>query len=292
MAQVTNLMSASAATAGAGERLPAHVETLSAALGVSFHDSWYEIVDGSHFWMTWRWRALARLTRTAGGPDLPSPLRGIDVGGGHGVLRDQMEAHTAWTVDLADVNPAALALSRPGRGRTLLYDVLEERADLLGRYDVATLFDVIEHLDDPVPLLRSTLRHLRPGGWLLINVPALQTLYSTYDLVIGHYRRYNARSLASQVEATGVPFAGSAIRYWGGSMLPLLALRRLIMGRKPPEKGTDIATLVATGVSPPSPLADAALSALMRAETALPFTPPLGTSVMAAYRLAADGARP
>src|SRR5574341_1547195 len=49
---------------------------------------------------------------------LDRPLRMLDVGAGAGVLRDQLEARSAWTVDIADLNLPALRQARRGRGRT------------------------------------------------------------------------------------------------------------------------------------------------------------------------------
>lgn len=263
--------------------LPSHVEILSPAIPVSFDDSWYDLTDSGHFWMQWRLRELKRLL-VRNGPALTAPLRSLDVGGGHGILRTQLEANSTWSVDLADVNAAALSVSAAGRGRTMLYDVTEERADLVGQYDVAFLFDVIEHLGDPGPLLRSTVRHLKPGGWLLINVPAHQRLFSSYDIVIGHFRRYDRRRLAAELDAVAREVDMVAERYWGGLMLPLLVARRLLQGCEVPAAETDRATMIRRGMQPPSRRADLFVRGLMAFETALPVTLGLGTSLMALLR--------
>ena len=58
---------------------------------------------------------------------------------------------------------------------------------------MVVLFDVLEHIPDTQPFLSSVIRHIKLNGFLLINVPALQTLYSKYDETVGHVRRYNKR---------------------------------------------------------------------------------------------------
>lgn len=57
------------------------------------------------------------------------------------------------------------------------------------------IFDVIEHLEDPSDVLTEIRRVLKPGGVLIITVPANQWLFSDFDISIGHYRRYSRKSL-------------------------------------------------------------------------------------------------
>jgi SAM-dependent methyltransferase len=62
-------------------------------------------------------------------------------------------------------------------------------------FDVTFSVHVMEHVEDHVSFIRQQLDLLRPGGRLIILVPALQFLYSTLDKNIGHFRRYNKSSL-------------------------------------------------------------------------------------------------
>lgn len=161
-------------------------------------------------------------------------------------------------------------------GRNLYYDVRQLERELVGSFDAAFLFDVVEHVESPGPLLRAAVEHLRPGGLLFLNVPALQALYGAYDVAQGHVRRYSTATLAA--ELVSLPCRLEAVFYWGLGLVPLLGLRRLVAGRTPgPSTYRD-------GFQPPSPLANLALRALMKVELALPGRPPLGTSVMAAAR--------
>jgi SAM-dependent methyltransferase len=204
------------------------------------------------------------------------PLDALDVGGGAGRFREQLENRTSWRVDLTDLNLLALQMAAPARGRTLYYDVTQAERPLAGRYDVCFLFDVIEHVPEPDKLVGAALAHLKPGGCLLVNVPALQSLFSAYDIAAGHLRRYSRRTLADGVSSPGARLA--AIRYWGFTLVPLLALRRVVAGQKPDEN------TIRAGFEPPSKLAHEALKGMMRAELAILRNPPVGTSVMAAVR--------
>jgi len=253
------------------------IEYLSPVCGSAFPDDWYDLADPDHFWMQWRLAVALRLLGAAGAPR-DKPLLALDIGGGAGRFRQQLEAGTRWRVDLTDLNAEALKRAPQGRGRILYYDVTQPEPALVGRYDACFLFDVIEHVEEPRALLAAGLAHLRPGGHLLVNVPALPSLRSAYDDAAGHLRRYTRASLAAAL--SGLPGTPVDFRYWGLSLVPLLALRKLLAGSKPD------ADTIRTGFEPPNPLVHRALKALKSAELALARNPPVGTSVMAVVRRA------
>lgn len=262
---------------------PPGVVMLSRRASSVFEPAWHEATGPTHFWMEWRLRAFhAQLRALSVRVDLPALV--LEVGGGRGVCRSQLERTTAWTIDLCDLDLSALARCAPGRGQVLFYDVAERLADRRGRYESVILFDVLEHVDDTHVFLDAVLDHLRPGGHLFVNVPALPRLSSAYDTVLGHYRRYTPTTLAA--EFGGRPVAIRDMRYWGLSMLPLLALRAATMRRAPPGPAAR-AHLARRGCEPPIRGVDALLRALMRAETSLPGRVPLGTSLLCACRTTA-----
>jgi SAM-dependent methyltransferase len=252
------------------------IELLSPLQESAFPDEWYALSGPDHFWFRWRLAATLRLAQDVGIP-IRQPLRCLEIGSGAGILRDQLEAETDWIVDITDLNQEALRRARPGRGRTLYYDVREER--LGAAYDVVLAFDVIEHLSTVRPFLSSAARHVRPGGQLLLNVPALQWLYSAYDENVGHERRYDRRSLAREIEGLDLDLV--EVRFWGLALVPLLMLRKALLSlrRRAP------AEVIRRGFRPPGSLANTLLSGLGRLESAIVgVRPPLGTSVLLAAR--------
>lgn len=251
------------------------VRLLSVPPGREFPHEWYELASIDNFWMQWRARAFFALLRSLGLP-LSEPLSGLEIGCGNGTLRAQIERATAWTVDGADIDLKALEMNPPLRGETLLYDVSDRRQDMRERYDFLVLFDVIEHIADVPSFLNGCLFHLKPGGWLFVNVPALESLRSDYDDAVGHLRRYDRRALRRALEGSGQTTV--AVRYWGATIVPLLAVRKLVLKMTPREK------IVERGFAVPGRLADIFLKILMRVETRLPMAPPVGTSLMAAVR--------
>jgi 2-polyprenyl-3-methyl-5-hydroxy-6-metoxy-1,4-benzoquinol methylase len=256
--------------------LPPHVELLSPPQDSDVLDEWYGMTSPDHFWFEWRLEATLRQLRHLGVP-LDAPLRGLDVGGGTGVLRAQLEARTAWTIDVTDLNATALQRAAPGRGRTLCYDIQGERAPLAGAYDVVLLYDVLEHVEATRPFVQAVLRHVKEGGLLLVNVPAGPGLFSAYDTAAGHVRRYGRASLTAEFDGSGLEIRD--LRYWGLLLLPAALLRKWMVSGSAARGET-----IRTGFQPPNRAVHAMLRAWLRVETALVPRPPRGSSLLLAGR--------
>jgi SAM-dependent methyltransferase len=227
----------------------------------------------THFWFGWRLRVLEHLLRD--GPLPPDkPALVLEIGCGTGFLRTQIERATKWTVDAADIDPAALSQAAASRGRTLLYRIEERRPELKEQYDALVLFDVLEHIQDPLPFFENACWHLKPGGLVIVNVPAMAWFYSRYDKLVGHWMRYDQKSLEQLCARSGVKRIDA--RYWGFFMTPLILWRkwRLKNCASPREA-------VERGFATPAPWINQALGLLMQFETGLFKRPPLGTSLMA-----------
>ena len=67
------------------------------------------------------------------------------------------------------------------------------------KYDTVVLINVLEHVLDDSAAIQSFYRMLRPGGHLLLFVPALPILFSKLDKELGHYRRYSLSRLIRMV---------------------------------------------------------------------------------------------
>lgn len=93
-------------------------------------------------------------------------------------------------------------------------------------FDVIGLFDVLEHIEDDAQVLAETRRALRPGGGVLITVPQHRFLWSGYDELAHHVRRYQARELMDKLAAAG--FRKVMMTSFVSLLLPLMALSRLL----------------------------------------------------------------
>jgi len=179
-------------------------------------------------------------------------------------------------VDACDLNLEALKTSPPGKGELFVYDITERNNELQERYDFIFLMDVIEHIDDHIAFLNAAKFHLKKGGYAVINVPAITSLYSKYDVAAGHKRRYSKIKLSETVLASG--FSSIEIIPWGLTLVPLLFLRKLRLVWTRPDKVIEI------GFRPPNILADSFLQRLKVMETTLLNSAPFGTSLLAIAR--------
>lgn len=101
---------------------------------------------------------------------------------------------------------------KPEKVRTVRVDLLgdwREIADV--RADTVVALDVLEHFEDDAAFLAKVKRHLRPGGRVVLKVPAQARLYGDVDRSSGHFRRYDAGGLRELMEREG--FATIALRH-------------------------------------------------------------------------------
>lgn len=132
----------------------------------------------------------------------------IEFGAGIGNISALIQTHVS-TLDLVE---PSVALAEPLRERfkkepavRIFSDKLEERLPAIEAktYDCVILVNVLEHIEDDETALRGFLRILRPGGHLLLFVPALKFLFSDLDAIHGHFRRYTRPELNDRVEGAG-----------------------------------------------------------------------------------------
>lgn len=243
---------------------------------------WHVLADPDHFWMRWRLASALAQLRDLGFP-LTAPWRVLDVGCGRGVLDAQLEAATNWTIDGVDLDRAAIEGAVPRRGTHAVRDLLAEprAGSSAGEYDAAILYDVLEHLEDPVALAVAARRELKRGGVLLVNVPALPRYLSGYDRVVGHLRRYDRATLAATLEAAG--YRVQDVRYWGLALVPALIVRKWMVDRLEKRPDAD-AVIVARGFAEPPRLVVELLDLARAAELAIFWRPPIGSSLLAVAR--------
>lgn len=237
----------------------------------AFPELWYDIISLDHFWFDWRFRVLRAVLRTL---DLPATgtVHALDIGSGSGLMINQLENVTDWTIDGCDLNPRFVNQIKC-RGRYFQYDIYERKESMRGIYDIVFLFDILEHLENPGSFLECSAFYLKKGGKLIINVPAFQALFGSYDKVVGHKRRYTKRTLHEIIPAQFFDISDS--RYWGMSISSLVAIRKILdRDDSDPEK------IIRRGMATPPALINNVLKFLGVVESKLITHPPLGCSLM------------
>lgn len=253
----------------------APVEILSDIQPDDFPFDWYAIAHQNHFWFRSRMDSFFAFASVL--TDLQRVSHVLEIGCGNGLVRRQLEKRSEWITDGADINLKALELNQALRGRTFLYNIYERKEEFANKYDHLILFDVLEHIPDTSSFLDSCLFHLKPGGLIFFNVPALDKYKSRYDEAVGHIRRYDKEMMAKEFE--GKPVEIIAQRYWAMSLVPLLFLRKYVVrGEK------DLKTVVTKGLQPPASFVNSLLYGLLKVERSLFPDPKKGASLMAAVR--------
>lgn len=103
-----------------------------------------------------------------------------------------------------------------------------ERAPI---YDTVLYIDVLEHIEQDRAEIVEAMARLRPGGRLIILVPAFMFLYSLYDAAIGHFRRYTRPSLR-QIIPSGL--SETRLIYLDAPGMALSLSNRLLLRQKEP----------------------------------------------------------
>jgi SAM-dependent methyltransferase len=172
-----------------------------------------------HPWGAARAR-IALAVLEANGLRPPAPI--LDVGCGWGVTLQAFE-NAGYHVTGLDISRRILELVDQPRRRLIEADLNQPPPASREIFAGALLLDVIEHLDDDRATLRRIAPLVQPNGTLVVSVPALPELFSEFDRIQGHRRRYLPETLRAAFDGTG--FAVQKIFWWGSWMVPIL--RRL-----------------------------------------------------------------
>jgi SAM-dependent methyltransferase len=104
-----------------------------------------------------------------------------------------------------------------------------------GQYDLVLMLDVLEHVEDDRATLREAVTELlKPGGWMLLSVPAGQALFSRHDGLLGHKRRYAPARLRALAKDSGLAIVDHG-ELFASLLLPraLAKLGEVALGRLP-----------------------------------------------------------
>lgn len=116
----------------------------------------------------------------------------------------------------------ALAASR-GHVRGVSFEVNSIEAFASDElFDAVVATDVLEHIQDDQAALAKLARLARPGGLVIVTVPAMPWLFGYHDRMLGHFRRYTKATLRTLIEGAGLRV--KKIKYFGFTLIPICIL--------------------------------------------------------------------
>ena len=218
-------------------------------------------------------------------PLLPASedFRLLDVGCGAGNMIHHLSRYGR--VKGLDIDERPVKIARQRGYDVDRYDVTQPLPFDPATFDAITALDVIEHNEDDLAILADSYRVLKPGGHIIITVPALMWLWSHNDEINAHVRRYTAAELKEKLTRTG--FEIKRVTYNNFFVFPLAAA--LILLRRSSEAEPELASHhlseeeYQVEMEPASPPVNAVLTVVGKVEAALigHVNLPIGTSLIA-----------
>lgn len=180
-------------------------------------------LDAEHWWFAARRDVVASLIRRCVRP--PAGARLLEVGCGTGGNLSMLGQFGR--LDAVELDDGARALAAERSGIAVrpggLPDDLPPECD---GYDMVVLLDVLEHVHADQHALAALRRRLRPGGKLVLTVPAYPWLWSRHDETHHHHRRYTAGVLGDRLAAAG--YRVVTMSYFNTLLFPLIASVRVL----------------------------------------------------------------
>lgn len=192
------------------------------------------------------------------------PGRALDIGAAAGGNTKVLE-RAGWAATALEYSDAGVALAREngldvvqGDARDLPFDD--------DHFDLVVAYDVLEHIEQDDEVVSQIARVSRPGGRVLIAVPADPRLWSSHDDAVAHVRRYTRDGLVGLFDDDR--FTIDSVKSWNVLLRPVVAIKR----RSDSDKGNDL-----TKLSRP---VNTALGVVIRAERYLPVDRLSGVSLL------------
>ena len=228
--------------------------------------------DQHHWWFVARRRILAELIRRVIKP--VKRARVLEVGCGTGHNLEMLGGFGK--LDACELDAIARGMASDRLGRPVLEARLPDLSMFkAGSYDIVALLDVLEHVPDDAGSLKAIRKLLKPGGALLLTVPANKWMWSAHDVAHHHFRRYSKGELGRLLSAAG--YEVQLHSYFNSLLFPLVAAARIIGKLRGNESADD---------AMPGAKVNAALERIFSLESGLigRIPMPFGVSLVAVAR--------
>lgn len=183
----------------------------------------FSSVQQRHWWFVARRKIVVHMI--ARHFQTPDDSRVLDIGCGAGLMLNALGQFGETSgMDNAD---AAIVLSREIFGGSVRAGQLPDQIPYdAASFNLITALDVIEHIDDDVESLRAIRSRLVPGGMAIITVPAFMFLWTEFDDINQHKRRYTRAELEAKLRQAG--FAIDRISYFNTLLFPVALFVRTL----------------------------------------------------------------
>jgi SAM-dependent methyltransferase len=179
-------------------------------------------LDQHHWWFLARRRILKRLIERVVKP--PRKARILEVGCGTGHNLSMLKEFGQ--LDASELDRCARALANKRLPRKVKEAKLPDLSMFKrNEYDLIALLDVLEHVPDDLGSLRAIHRRLKPGGALLLTVPANPWMWSAHDTAHHHFRRYTKKQLEELFLRSGLDI--QLLSHFNTLLYPLVAVARI-----------------------------------------------------------------
>jgi ubiquinone/menaquinone biosynthesis C-methylase UbiE len=182
-------------------------------------------LEAGSFWFRSRNRLIISAIRRR----FPGARNFLEIGVGTGyVLSAVRESFPEMTVAGGDLFESALVHAAERLPSASLYQFDARDLPFREEFDLVGAFDVLEHVEQDEQVLTEMLRATKPGGGIIVTVPQHPSLWSHFDVVSHHRRRYTATELEAKLRRVGVDqlFITSFLSF----LLPIMFVRRRLLG--------------------------------------------------------------
>ncbi len=147
-------------------------------------------VENDHWWHQHKRKLVCQLISKY----ISQTGRVLDVGAGAGKLLQELN-QIGWQVEGVDGEQEAVKWAKKRGVSIKSHDLNKKLPFRSNSFDLVISLDVLEHIKKDKQLLLEIKRVVRPGGFILVTVPAYQWLYSYWDKMLGHFRRYSKKEI-------------------------------------------------------------------------------------------------
>jgi SAM-dependent methyltransferase len=202
-------------------RLAPHIEGVTE----SYDPAWYEelaTLESRNFWFVARNRLINWMVKRY------LPLNGnyLEVGCGTGfVLQMLQKSLKGWRIFATEAQPEGIVFAKNRVPEGVSFFQMDAcHIPFRDEFDAIGAFDVIEHIPEDVAAIAQIHSALKPSGCFILSVPQHMFLWSKYDEVGCHFRRYSAAEIGSKLKAAG--FSVLLSTSFNSLLLPLMMLSR------------------------------------------------------------------